>query len=114
MAGSSPHQAESANVHQPDDFLEFERKTDWGNYQEGSVHTTHTSRSGFRRKDHVSHKQDDDKAMQQEIDDLKKQLRRTQQKQSLSSPDVSSNDEEDIIYRQRSRTPPSDSFSCVL
>ena len=49
--------------------------------------------------------------MQQEIDDLKKQLRRAQQKRSPSSFDVSSNDEEDIIYRQRSRTPPSESFS---
>ena len=49
MAGSSPHQAsphqaESANVHQLDDFLELERKRDRGNYQEGSVHTTHTDR----------------------------------------------------------------------
>ena len=50
--------------------------------------------------------------MQREIDDLKKQLRRAKQKQSPSSSDVSSNDEEDTIYRQRSRTPPSKSFSC--
>ena len=49
--------------------------------------------------------------MQQEIDDLKKQLRRAQQKRSLSSSDVSSNDEEDTIYKQKSRTPPSESFS---
>ena len=26
MAGSSPHQVESANVHQPDDFLELGNK----------------------------------------------------------------------------------------
>ena len=64
MAGSSPYQAQSTNVHQPDDFLEFECKRDWGNYQEGSVYTTHTSGSGFRKKGHVSHKQDYDKAMQ--------------------------------------------------
>ena len=50
--------------------------------------------------------------MQQEIDDLKMQLRRAQQKLSPSSSDVSSNDEEDTIYRQRSRTPLSESFSC--
>ena len=50
--------------------------------------------------------------MQREIDDLKKQLRRAKQKQSPSSSDVSSNDEVDTIYRQRSRTPPSESFSC--
>ena len=81
MAGSSPHQAsprqaESANVHQLDDFLNLERKRDWENYQEGSVHTVHTDGSGFRRKGHVPYEQGDDKVMQREIDDLKKQLRR--------------------------------------
>ena len=116
MAGSgphqtSPHQVESANVHQQDDFLNLERERDRENYQEGSVHTIHTSGSGFRRRSHVSHKRDDNKAMQREIDDLKKQLHRAQQKQSPSSSDVSSNDEEDTIYRQRSRTPPSESSS---
>ena len=68
--------------------------------------------SGFQRKCHVAHKQGDEKAMQREIDDLKKQLRRAQQKRSPSSSDVSSNDEEDTIYRQWSRTPPNESFSC--
>ena len=102
MAGSSPHQAsshqaESANVYQPDDFLNLERKRDRENYQEGSVHTIHTGGSGFWRKGHVSHEQNDDKAMQREIDDLKKQLCRAQQKRSPSSSDVSSNDEENTI-----------------
>ena len=50
--------------------------------------------------------------MQREIDDLKRQLRRAQRKQSPPNSDVSSNDKEDVIYRQRSRTPPSESFSC--
>ena len=58
------------------------------------------------------HEQGDEKAMQQEINDLKRQLRRAQWKQSPPSSDVFSNDEEDTIYRQRSRTPPSESFSC--
>ena len=52
-----------------------------------------------------------EKAMQREIDDLKRQLHRAQRKQSPPSFDVSSNDEEDTIYRQRSRTPPNESFS---
>ena len=117
MAGSSPHQAsphqaESANVHQLDDFLDLECTRDRENYHEGSVHTVHTNGSGFRRKGHVSHERDDDKAMQREIDDLKKQFHRAQQKRSPSSSDVFSNDEEDTIYQQRSRTPPSESFSC--
>ena len=50
--------------------------------------------------------------MQREIDELKRQLRQAQWKQSPPSSVVSSNDEEDTIYRQRSRTPPSESFSC--
>ena len=54
---------------------------------------------------------DDNKAMQREIDDLKKQLHRAQQRWSPSNSDVFSNEEEDTIYRQRSRTPPSESFS---
>ena len=85
---------------------------DLENYQKGSLHTVHTGGSGFRRKGHAVHEQGDEKAMQREIDDLKRQLRRAQRKQSLSSSDVSSNDEKNTIYRQRSRTPPSESFSC--
>ena len=50
--------------------------------------------------------------MQREINDLKKQLRQAKQKQYPSNSNVSSNDEEDTVYRQRSRTPPSESFSC--
>ena len=104
MTGSSPHQAsphqgEFANVHQQDDFLNLKRKRDRENHQEGSVHTIHTSGSDFRRKSRVSHERDDNKAMQREIDDLKKQLHRAKQKRSPSSSDVSSNDEEDTMYR---------------
>ena len=69
---TSPHQTESANVRQQDEFLNLERERDWENYQKGSVHTIHTGGSGFRRKDHVAHEQGDNKVMQQEIDDLKK------------------------------------------
>ena len=58
------------------------------------------------------HEQGDEKAMQRKIDDLKRQLRRAQRKQSLPSSDVSSNDEEDTIYKQQSRTPPNEFFSC--
>ena len=58
------------------------------------------------------HEQCDEKAMQREIDDLKRQLCRAQRKQSYPSSNVSSNDEEDTIYRQKSRTPFSESFSC--
>ena len=116
MTGSGPHQislhqAESANVRRQDEPLNLKHQRDRENYQKGSMHTVHTDGSGFRRKGYVAHEQGDEKVMQREIDDLKKQLRRAKQKQSPSSSDVSSNDEEDTIYRQRSRTPSSESFS---
>ena len=71
-----------------------------------------TSGSGYRRRGHAIHEKADEKAMQQEIDDLKKRLHQAQRKQTPSSSDVSSNDEEDASYRQQSGTPPSESFSC--
>ena len=82
------------------------------NQQEGSLQMLHTGGSGYRRRGHAIHEQVDEKVMQREIDDLKKQLRRGQRKQTLSNSDVSSNDEEDASYGQRSGTPPSESFSC--
>ena len=109
---TSPHHVESANVHQQDELHNLEREKDLDNYQEGSLQTLHTGGSGFRRKGRVVHEQGDEKAMQREIDDLKRKLHRAQRKQSPPSSDVSSNDEEYTIYRQRSRTPPSESFSC--
>ena len=71
---------ESANVRQQDEFLNLEREKDLDNYQEGSLHMVHTGGSGFRRKGHAVHEQGDEKAMQREIDDLKRQLRRAQWK----------------------------------
>ena len=117
MVGSGPHQTsphhvESANVHQQGELHYLEREKDMNNQQEGSLQTLHTSGSDFRRKGRAVHEQGDEKAMQREIDDLKRQLRRAQRKQSPPNSDVSSNDKKDTIYRQRSRTPPSESFSC--
>ena len=109
---TSPHQAELANVHQQGEFHELEHGDDMDNQQEGSLQTLHTGGSGYRRRGHVIHEQADEKAMQRKIDDLEKRLRRAQLKQTPSSSNVSSNDEEDASYRQRSGTPPSESFSC--
>ena len=106
MVGSGPHQEESIGSRRQDDFLNLERKWD----REGSTNTTHTDKSHSRVRSHVSQKQNE-RAMQREIDNLKKKLRHAQRKRILSSSDISSNDEEDASYRQRSRTPPSKSFS---
>ena len=116
MAGSGPHQtsphhAELANAHQQGELHNLEYGNDMDNQQEGSLQTLHTGGSGYRWRGRVTHEQADEKAMQREIDDLKKWLRRAQQKQTHSISDISSNDKEDASYRQRSGTPPSESFS---
>ena len=108
MVGSSPHQEESMGSRRQDDFLNLERKRD----REGSAYTTHTSKSHYWVGSHVSQGQNE-RAMQREIDDLKKKLRHAQRKRTPSSSDVSFNDEEDANYRQRSRTPSSEPFSYV-
>ena len=63
------------------------------------MHTTHTSKSHSQEGSHVSQRRDDNKAMQREIDDLKKKLCRAQQKWSPSSSDVSFNDEDNTSYK---------------
>ena len=81
MTGSRPHQtilhhAESTNVCQQDELHNLEREKDLDNYQEGSLQMLHTGGSGFRRRSRAVHEQGDEKAMQREIDDLKRQLHR--------------------------------------
>ena len=74
------------------------------------MHTTHKSRSHSQVGSHISQEQNN-RAMQLEIDYLKKELRHARQKRTPSYSDVSSNDEEDASYRRRSRTPRNESFS---
>ena len=69
MAGSGPHQtsphhAESANVHQQGEL-----------HDEGSLQTLQTGGGGYRLRSHLVHEQADEKDLQREIDDLKKRLR---------------------------------------
>ena len=117
MAGSGPHQTsshhvESTNVCQQDELHDLKREKDLDNCQEGSLQTLHIGGSDYRRKGHAVNEQGDEKAMQREIDDLKRLLRRAQRKQSPPNSNVSSNDKDDTIYKQRLGTPPSESFSC--
>ena len=89
-----------------DDFLNLECKQD----REGSVHTTHTSRSHSRGESNVSQEQNN-RAMQREIDHLKKELCHAQRRRTPSQSDSSFNGEKDGSYRRRSRTPLSEAFS---
>ena len=116
MVGLGPHEiclphSESVNVHQQDELHNLEHGNHVGNQQEGSSQTLHAGRSGYRRRSHLVHEQVDEKDLQREIEDLKKKLRRAQRKQTPSSSDVSSNDEGDASYKERSETPPNESYS---
>ena len=54
---------------------------------------------------------ENEKDMQHEIDELKKKLRHARRRRSSFESESSSRDTEDVTYRQRSRTPPSETFS---
>ena len=49
--------------------------------------------------------------MQREIDELKKKLRHIQWRHSSPDSKLSSEDTDDAMYRRRSKTPPSKTFS---
>ena len=85
----------------------LERRREW----EVSVHTTHTSRSQSRSGSHLSH-EENTRSMQLEIDCLRRRLHCEWRRRTPSNSDPSSNDDRDDSYRSRSRTPPSESFSC--
>ena len=106
MVGSGLHQQESTGSQQQDDFLNLEHRRN----RDGSVHITHTSRSHSRVGSHVSQEQNN-RAMQLEIDHLIKKLHHAWRKRTPSNSNVSSDDEDDASYRQRLRTLPSESFS---
>ena len=52
-----------------------------------------------------------DRDMQHENDELKKELRRVRRRHPLPNFKLSSNETDDATYRRRSRTPPSETFS---
>ena len=106
MAKPSPQPAESRASQHGDPFLNLERRND----REGSMRTTHTDQSQPRGGSHIFHVENN-KNLQLEIDQLKRELRHAKRKRISLDFDDYSGDEQDIDYRRRSRTPPSESFS---
>ena len=99
-------QAESRGSQHGDPHRSPERREG----HEGSVRTTHTSKSQSRGKSHVSHVKND-RDLQQEIDVLKRELRHARRERSPPDSEPSSEGTDGASYRQRSRTPPSKTFS---
>ena len=75
------------------------------------MHTTHTSKSQSRGKSHVSHAKNE-RDMQREIDELKKELHRAQRRCTSPNSKLSSKETDDATYRRRFRASPSETFSC--
>ena len=106
QGNDNPHQAKSRGSQRNNSVVNPQQRGD----HEGSVQTTHTSRSQSRRKSHVSHAKNE-RDMQRETDELKKKLRRARRRRSSPESESSSEDTDDATYRGRSRTPPSETFS---
>ena len=74
---AGPHQLEPTRSQQQGNFPnpEHGRNEENGRFREGSVNTTQTSKSHARMGSQMSQRQDDERAMQREINDLKRRLR---------------------------------------
>ena len=101
------HQAESRGSQHSNPLVNLQQRED----HEGSAHITHTSKSQSWGKSHISHAKNE-RDMQREIDELKKELRCTRRRRSSLDSELSSEETDDATYRRRSRTPPSETFSC--
>ena len=75
------------------------------------MYTTHTSKIQSRGKSHVSYAKNE-RDMQCEIDELKKELHCAQRRCLSPDSELSSEETNDATYRRRSKTPPSKTFYC--
>ena len=103
----NPHQVEPGGSQCNNSVVNPQQRGD----HEGSVQTTHTSKSQSRGKSHVSYAKNE-REMQREIDELKKKLRRARRRHSSPNSEPSFEETDDATYKRRSRTPPSETFSC--
>ena len=106
MVGLNPRQVESIGSQRQNLFVKLERRRD----REGSVYSARTGKSQSRGKGHLS-QEENTRALQLEVDQLKRKLCLAQKKQASSSLDASPNGEEDGSYRRRLKTSPNESFS---
>ena len=114
MAKSRHSREESVASQHVDHFVSLERRRDQEHDWTPSVrvkteHTGHTSRSHSRAGSHGSHEQETQN-LKLVIDHLRKKLRCRVHDRGNQIPPSSSRFE-DSIYRSRSKTPPSESFS---
>ena len=88
------HQAKSGGSQHNNSVVNPQQRGD----HEGSVQTMHTSKSQSQGKSHVSHAKNE-RDMQREIDELKKELCRTRQRRSLPDSELSSEETDNATNR---------------
>ena len=89
----NPHQAELGGSQRNNSVANPQQMGD----HEGSVQTTHSSKSQSRGKSHVSHAKNE-RDMQRKIDELKKKLRRARRRRSSPESESSSEETDDATY----------------
>ena len=117
MANTRQNREESVGSQRDDHFVNLERRRDREHNLTPIVrvktqYIEHTSKCHLRTGSHVSHKKDT-RNLRLEISHLHKKLRRRAHVRGEPTPPSSSGSDEDgdLSYRPRSRTPPSESFS---
>ena len=110
---AGPHQVD-ANTHQAESrgsqHGEPHRSPERRKGCEASVRTNHTTKSHSHGKSHVSHAKND-RNLQREVDELKRELRHARHERSPPCSEPSSEETDGASYRRRSRIPPSETFS---
>ena len=91
---ANQHQAESGGSQHNNSIANPQTRGD----HEVSMHTMHISKSQSRGKSHISHAKNE-RDMQREIDELKKQLRHARRRHSSPDSELSSKETDDATYR---------------
>ena len=91
---ANPHQAELRGSRHGNPHQSLERREG----REGSVRITHTTKSRSYGKSHVSHAKND-RDLQREIDELKRELRHARRERSQPSSEPSSEETDGATYR---------------
>lgn len=106
MAGLGEQQAESRASQHVDHFVNLERRQN----REGSVHTVRLSQSQSQGGSHLAHAKEN-RDLQLEVEKLKRELRYAKRKRASSYSEDDLDDEQDVSYQHKSRTPASESYT---
>nr|XP_023929875.1 uncharacterized protein LOC112041189 [Quercus suber] len=106
MAGQGEQQAESRASQHVDHFANLEKRQN----REGSVHTVRLSQGQSQSGSHMSHAKKN-RDLQLEVEKLKRELRHAKRRRASSYSEDDLDDEQDVSYQHKSKTPASESYT---